>query len=55
VELRPTRAPHPPRVVPDPPGRPPGRVIYFQATMSGGFLLHECHEGLATVGCDLLH
>jgi len=30
VELRPARAPHPPRVVPDPPGRPPGRVNHFR-------------------------
>src|SRR5258708_1067897 len=29
VDLRPARAPHPPRAAPDPPGCPPGRVILF--------------------------
>jgi len=53
VELRPTRAPHPPRVVPDPPGRPPGRVIHFR-NLAQPVLLHDRHERLATIGCDLL-
>jgi len=34
IDLRPARAPHPPRAEPDPPGCPPGRVTFFEAQRS---------------------
>ena len=50
VELRPARAPHPPRVEPDPPGRPRAgqhfRARVFRAERSG-----RCCTGV-TQGCE---
>ena len=50
VDLRPARAPHPPRAAPDPPGCPPGRVNFFgcslTVTRACPALLQNCHRAM---------
>jgi hypothetical protein len=44
--LRPARAPHPPRVAPDPPGCPPGRVNFFECSRREYVRMNRCADRL---------
>jgi len=51
VDLRPARAPHPPRAEPDPPGCPPGRVNLLGGAGSAAsaqpiLMCQRCHRTL---------